>query len=286
MTSVTRRLSARAPFDARSLLAFLGRRVVAGIEDWDPATHTYRRSLRLPRGAGVVELRPDRAGVHARLRLDDRDDLEPALACCRRLLDLDADPGAVTTALGSDALIGALVRETPGLRVPGHTDPFELAIRAVLGQQVSVTGAGTLAGRLVAAHGEPLADPVGGVTHTFPPAAALAQVDPATLAMPGSRRRALIGLSEAIAAGDVVLDPDGDRGLTQERLLALPGIGPWTVSYIAMRALGDRDAFLPSDLGVRRALERLGQDGSPRAAAKAAEAWRPYRAYALQYLWR
>ena len=164
-------------------------------------------------------------------------------------------------------------------------DGDELAVRAVLGQQVSLRGAATLAGRLVAACGEPLARPVGGVTHLFPSAAALAAVDPATLAMPAARRRALLGLADALARGEVVLDAGADRDETLRRLLALPGIGPWTAGYVAMRVLRDPDAFLPSDLGVRHALERLGRDGSPAAAARLAEGWRPYRAYALQHLW-
>jgi AraC family transcriptional regulator of adaptative response / DNA-3-methyladenine glycosylase II len=213
--------------------------------------------------------------------------------------------------------------------VPRAADPGELAIRAVLGQQVSLAGAATLAGRLVAAYGAPLATPVGAVTHAFPTADALAAnaargLDPAggdarrsdapdalaadaaraldsaggdarrpdapgpdarAWAMPASRRRAIGALAQALACGDVVLDPAADPRETEERLLALPGIGPWTASYIAMRALRDNDAFLPSDLGVRHALDRLGLDSRPAAAEAASQSWRPFRAYALQHLW-
>jgi AraC family transcriptional regulator of adaptative response / DNA-3-methyladenine glycosylase II len=158
-------------------------------------------------------------------------------------------------------------------------------VRAVLGQQVSIAGAVTLAGRLVAGYGEELEHPLGAVTHLFPSAAALAGANPEHLAMPRARRHALIGLADSLARGDLRLDPALDRARARERLLALPGIGPWTADYIAMRALGDRDAFLPGDLGVRHALEALGEDGSPASAGRLAEPWRFFRAYALQHLW-
>jgi AraC family transcriptional regulator of adaptative response / DNA-3-methyladenine glycosylase II len=223
--------------------------------------------------------------VEVTLWLQDHGDLEPAVAACRRLLDLDTDPAPIVDALGADELIGTIVRASPGRRVPGVVEPNELAIRAVLGQQVSLAGAATLAARLVRAYGEPLEHPVGSVTHLFPTAAALADADPEQLAMPGSRRRALIGLADALARGHVALDGSMAADAVQRRLLALPGIGPWTFAYIAMRALGDPDAFMPTDLGVRHALEQLGRDGSPAGAGRAAERWRPYRAYATQHLW-
>jgi AraC family transcriptional regulator, regulatory protein of adaptative response / DNA-3-methyladenine glycosylase II len=223
--------------------------------------------------------------VGARFRLDDLRDLGAAIQRSRGLLDLDSDPEAVAEALGADELLAPLVRAAPGRRVVGHVDGPELAVRAVLGQQVSLAGAATLAARLVAAHGEPLERPLGGVTHLFPSAPALAQADPETLAMPVSRRRALIGLAAALARGELSLDAGVDRDEARRRLLALRGIGPWTAAYVAMRALRDPDAFLPSDLGVRHALERLGRDGRPAAATRLAERWRPYRAYAVQHLW-
>jgi AraC family transcriptional regulator of adaptative response / DNA-3-methyladenine glycosylase II len=201
------------------------------------------------------------------------------------LLDLDSDPHSVTEVLANDSLIGRLVRGAPGRRVPGAVDGHELAVRAVLGQQVSIRGASTLAGRLAASHGEELERPLGTVTHVFPSAEVLAEVDPAKLAMPAARRRALLGLVSAIAGEQLAIDAGADRVETRRRLLALPGIGPWTVEYISMRALRDPDAFLASDLGVRHALERLGQGGEPAAATTLAERWRPYRAYAVQHLW-
>jgi AraC family transcriptional regulator, regulatory protein of adaptative response / DNA-3-methyladenine glycosylase II len=177
------------------------------------------------------------------------------------------------------------VREVPGRRVPGHVDGDELAARAVLGQQVSLRAAATLAGRLVAAYGTPLGRPIGGVTHLFPTAAELAQADPRRLSLPLTRGRALLGLARALAGGELELDAGVERDHARRRLLGLPGIGPWTVEYIAMRALRDPDAFLPTDVGLRRALALLGRDGSPRAAIALAEAWWPYRAYAIQHLW-
>lgn len=272
------RLDHREPLDADALLAFFARRAVPGVEEL--ADGAYRRSLRLPHGAGVAELRAAGGHVQAELWLDDGRDADSALARCRALLDLDTDPVPIAQRLEPDPLIGPLVRRSPGRRVPGSVDGAELAVRAVLGQQVSLAGAATLAGRLVEEYGEPLARPVGAVTHLFPSAAALAGADPERLAMPGSRRRALLGLTAALASGELVLEPGAETAL-----LALPGIGPWTVAYIAMRVLRDPDAFMPTDLGVRHALERLGEDGSPAAAIRMAERWRPYRAYALQHLW-
>jgi AraC family transcriptional regulator of adaptative response / DNA-3-methyladenine glycosylase II len=277
------RLPYRAPLDAHGLIAFLAMRCVPGVEEVHDGA--YRRAISLPHGGGTLELRPADGHIHARYWLDDVRDLGAAMQRSRALLDLDSDPHAVTDTLGSDALLGALVREAPGRRVPGHVDAHELAVRAVLGQQVSVAGARTLAGRLVADYGEPLARPRGTITHRFPTALALAGADPQRLGMPRARARALSGLAKALAHGDLVLDVGVARDDARAQLLALPGIGPWTSEYIAMRALRDPDAYLPTDLGVRRALEALAHDGRPAAAQAVAERWRPYRAYAVQHLW-
>jgi AraC family transcriptional regulator of adaptative response / DNA-3-methyladenine glycosylase II len=281
--TVELRLPYRAPFDGSALIAFLAARAVPGVEEADD--DAYRRSLRLPYGAGIVELRPAQGHVRASFRLENLRDLAAAVQRCRTLLDLDSDPHAVAEILGDDSLLGPAVRRHPGLRVPGHVDGGELAVRAVLGQQVSVAGAATLAGRLVRACGEPLERPLGTVTHLFPSAERLAAVDPASLAMPRSRRAAVLGLARALADGTLALDAGAERDDARRRLLALPGIGPWTADYVAMRALRDPDAFLPTDLGVRRGLEALGQDSSAAGAAAVAERWRPYRAYAVQHLW-
>ena len=281
--AVLLRLPYRRPFDGGGVLAFLGRRAVSGVEEVRDGA--YRRSLRLPRGGGVIELRPLEGHVQARCWLDDLGDLATAIQRSRALLDLDSDPQAVDDALGRDPLLGPLVRSTPGRRVVAHVDAGELAIRAVLGQQISLAGAGTLAARLVADYGQPLERPVGTVTYLFPTAEALAVADPERLAMPASRRRALLALSAALAGGALTLDAGADRAQARRQLLALPGIGPWTADYIAMRALRDPDAFLSGDLGVRHALEQLGHGGSPASVERIAERWRPYRAYAVQHLW-
>jgi AraC family transcriptional regulator, regulatory protein of adaptative response / DNA-3-methyladenine glycosylase II len=284
-SAVDLRLAYRAPCDVAGLVQFFAARAVPGVEQ--VVGDVYVRSVRLPSGPGVVALRPG-AGedVEAKFWLQAPGDLDAAVAASRRLLDLDTEPMPIVDALGADEVIGDIVRGAPGRRVPGVVDPDELAIRAVLGQQVSLAGAATLAGRLVAAYGEPLEQPVGSVTHVFPSADALARADPGRLAMPGSRRRALIGLADALAGGHIALDAGCLAAAEIERrLLALPGIGSWTVGYIAMRALRDPDAFMATDLGVRHGLERLGRDGRPPSAERIAERWRPYRAYATQHLW-
>jgi AraC family transcriptional regulator of adaptative response / DNA-3-methyladenine glycosylase II len=265
------------------LLAFLTARAIPGIEAVRDGT--YHRSLRLPHGGGVVALSDGEGHVAATLWVDDPADLDAAQEHCRRLLDLDTDPQAILATLAGDGLIGPLVAATPGRRVPGHVDGTELAVRAVLGQQVSVAGAATLAGRLVAQYGEPLACPRAGVTHLFPSATRLAGADPQQLPMPRSRGQALVALAAALAGGQVSLSGDMAPGEVRAQLLALPGIGPWTAGYIAMRVLGDRDVFLPTDLGVRRALRALGADERPAGAEALAERWRPYRAYAMLHLW-
>jgi AraC family transcriptional regulator of adaptative response / DNA-3-methyladenine glycosylase II len=223
------------------------------------------------------------------LRLEDLRDLGAAVQRCRRLLDLDADPVAVSEALSSDAALALLVGRRPGLRVPGSVDGPELAARAVLGQQVSVAGARTLAGRLVGSLGEALpgalAEPDGPLTHLFPVPAAVAGLGPGEIGLPAARHGALVGLARALERGEISLDAGVDRDEAWRRLLGLKGIGSWTASYVAMRALGDPDAFLPGDLGIRRASARLGLPESARGIEAVAARWRPWRSYAAQHLW-
>jgi AraC family transcriptional regulator of adaptative response / DNA-3-methyladenine glycosylase II len=290
---LTVRLAFREPLHWEGLLRFFADRAVAGVEEVQDGA--YRRTLRLPHGHGTATLRvpPAKAReprhVECELRLADLRDLTAAVQRCRRLLDLDADPAAPAEHLAQDPLLAPLVRAAPGLRVPGTVEGSELAIRAILGQQVSVAAARTAAGRLTQILGEPLSEPDGALTHLFPSPAAVAAADPALLPGPASRRATLRALAGLLADGELALDPGSDRAETAARLLEVPGIGPWTEQYIAMRGLCDPDAFLPSDLGVRRALERLDpelRDGcmAPQAA-RLAERWRPWRAYALQHLW-
>jgi AraC family transcriptional regulator, regulatory protein of adaptative response / DNA-3-methyladenine glycosylase II len=283
-TPITLRLAYRQPIDAGRLLSFLAARAIPGVEE--VTGRTYARSLKLPNDAAILRLTmpdPPAGYVECELVLGDLRDLTTAVQRCRWLLDLDADPGAIDGYLGADPLLGPLVTKVPGRRVPGHVDAREHAMRAVLGQQVSVAAARTLGAKLVAAHGTPLAHPVGTLTHLFPTPEAIAAVDTATLPMPAARARALTGLAAALASGDVALDPGADRADARAQLLALPGIGPWTASYVAMRGLSDPDEFLPSDTGVRDALRRLGAD--PSDAVTLAESWRPWRSYAVQHLW-
>jgi AraC family transcriptional regulator, regulatory protein of adaptative response / DNA-3-methyladenine glycosylase II len=271
----------RPPLQAGALLGWLAARAVPGVEEVDGGL--YRRSLRLEHGAGVVEAAFEPARVRCRLWLDDARDLAEAAARVRRLLDLDADPGAVAERLSGDPLVGPLVAAAPGLRVPRTVDGAELAIRAVLGQQISVPAARTAAGRLVDEHGERLARPRGAVTALFPAPATLAALVPKRLAMPGARARALVGLCGALAEGDLRLDGSAD---VRRALLALPGIGPWTAGYVVMRAVGDPDVFLVEDLGVRHALRRLGAPDDVGALRAMAEGWAPWRSYATQHLWQ
>jgi AraC family transcriptional regulator of adaptative response / DNA-3-methyladenine glycosylase II len=246
---------------------------------------SYARALRLPHGVGRVRLTPAAARVECTLQLTDLRDLATAVERCRRLLDLDADPVAIDQHLSSDELLAPWVEKRPGIRVPGHVDGFEMAVRAIVGQQISVVGARTIAARLVADLGAPVPGDDAVIARTFPTADALAAVDPETLPMPRSRGRALVTLARGVADGSVVLDRSADRRGVRDALLALPGIGPWTADYIALRALGDPDVFLATDLGVRQALERMGFDPDPRRAHDRAEAWRPWRSYALMHVW-
>ncbi|MEV4859671.1 DNA-3-methyladenine glycosylase 2 family protein [Streptomyces ossamyceticus] len=277
------RLPFRAPLNPDNLFGHLAATAVPGVEEWRGGA--YRRTLRLPYGNGIVGLAPRPDHIACRLTLSDLRDLPVAISRCRRMLDLDADPVAVDEQLSEDPVLAPLVDKAPGRRVPRTVDEAEFAVRAVLGQQVSTAAARTHAGRLVLAHGEPVDDPEGGLTHLFPSPEALAAVDPATLAMPRTRRATLATLVGRLAGGQLHLGVDSDWAETRARLLALPGFGPWTADVIAMRALGDPDAFLPTDLGVRRAAAELGLPSTPAALTTRAAAWRPWRAYAVQYLW-
>jgi AraC family transcriptional regulator, regulatory protein of adaptative response / DNA-3-methyladenine glycosylase II len=283
--TIALRLPYRAPLELGALLSFLAARAIAGVEE-RTADGAYRRTLGLPNGTAIAELAPGDGCVRCSLRLADVRDLGVAVARSRRLLDLDADPLSIAAALGADPLLAPLVTAAPGLRVPGCVDATEIAVRAVLGQQISVTAARTHAARLVQRHGEALATPDGSLTHVFPAAAALAHADDDVLAMPERRRVTLRALCAAVRDGGVDLDAGCDREQARSALAALPGVGPWTVEYVAMRALGDPDAFPAGDLGVLHGLRALGADVDAREAERRSEAWRPFRAYSVVHLWR
>ncbi len=281
--TIRTRIAVREPLAADDLHSFLAIHAVRGIEAFGPGW--YERSLRLPHGPAVVRVEFfDRTPgqVPCLFTLTDARDLAPAMERTRRLLDADCDPVAVDEALSEDPVLADLVEKRPGLRVPGQLEGVEVAVQTVLGQQVSLASARTAAARLVDELGEPLGlEGDHSVTRLFPTAARLAAVDPETLRMPRSRARALTGLAAALDDGAVRLDRSTDREETRAALLALPGIGPWTADYVAMRALGDPDAFLPTDIGVRNAATRLGI----RDVVERSEDWRPWRSYALMRLW-
>ncbi|MDN3021880.1 AlkA N-terminal domain-containing protein [Streptomyces sp. S.PB5] len=281
--ALTLRLPFRAPLNPDNLFGHLAATAVPGVEEWRGGA--YRRTLRLPYGHGIVTLTPNPDHIGCRLTLSDLRDLTVAISRCRRMLDLDADPVAIDDQLRTDPVLAPLVDKAPGRRVPRTVDEAEFAVRAVLGQQVSTAAARTHAARLVTAHGDPVDDPDGGLTHLFPAPEALADLDPESLAMPRTRRSTFTTLVAQLADGSLNLGVEGDWAQTRARLLALPGFGPWTVDVIAMRALGDPDAFLPTDLGIRKAAQELGLPSTPAALTARAAVWRPWRAYAVQYLW-
>ncbi|MFG1602975.1 AlkA N-terminal domain-containing protein [Actinoplanes sp. NPDC049265] len=274
--TIALRLAFRAPLHIPSLLDFLAARALPGIEE---VTGTaYRRGLRLPHGSATVTLRPGDRWVSASLRLADVRDLAPAVARCRRLFDLDADPIAVDGTLGEDPALSAAVRAEPGVRVPRSVDGFEMAVRAIVGQQVSVASARTTLTRLLPAGA---ADLVG-----FPSAETVAEMPDSAFRMPAARRATIRALAEAVADGKVDLEPGADRAEAVARLMEVPGIGPWTAGYVAMRAIGDPDVFLPTDVAVQRGAGLLGLPSTPKALAQHASRWRPWRSYAVIRLWR
>lgn len=284
---VAMRLAVRTPFAGGRLLDFLAFHLVPGVEV--AGVGWYARTLDLPHGSGTVRLGlvdvdtvGETAFVTADFALADLRDTAAAVERVRRLLDADCDPVAVDDHLTDDPVLGPLVRATPGLRVPGQVDGDETAVRTVIGQQVSVAGARTVAGRIVAEHGRRIESDIPGLTHLFPDATTLAAVDPETLPMPRARGRALVGLAAALSGGVVALDRGPDRDDVRHALMELPGIGVWTADYIAMRALGHPDVFLPTDLAVRKVLASLAADsGRPIDP----DAWRPWRSYALMHVW-
>jgi AraC family transcriptional regulator of adaptative response / DNA-3-methyladenine glycosylase II len=278
---VTLRLAVRQPFHADGLIEFLGGRLIAGVEHIDG--RTYARVLRLPHGLGVVQLTLHDDHVACELELADLRDTAVAVQRCRRLLDLDADPHAIDEVLSADPLLAPMVAAAPGLRLPSQVDGFEVAVRAIVGQQVSVAGARTILGRFAETYGTAVTFDLAaahGLTHAFATPEALAEADDTSLSMPRSRARALIGVAQAVADGKVELDPGSDRELVRETLINLPGIGPWTADYISMRALANPDVMLETDLIIKRMFERHGVD------ADRTERWKPWRSYAAMHLWR
>lgn len=277
----------RAPLDWRSLTGFLATRAIPEIERITPVA--YSRTVVMGGGAGTIEARLSERSDHLSLRLDLREgqDPESIVPRVRELFDLDADPAAISARLSADPDLAQLVGSAPGLRVPGAWNPFELAVRAILGQQVTVRGAATLGSRLVRAYGARLPGVgEGDLTHLFPEPAVLTRADLSEVGLPAARAATIRGLAEAVNSGRIDLSVKTEPRALRRSLVELRGIGDWTAQYVTMRAAGDRDAFPASDLALLKAAALDGEEPSPSALRQRAEAWRPWRAYAAMYLWR
>jgi AraC family transcriptional regulator of adaptative response / DNA-3-methyladenine glycosylase II len=279
---VTLRLAFRPPGGVEDTLRFLGARSIPDVERVDG--QGYTRTVALPSGPAALAVYVVRGRNELRLRVAGAPAtaLLPLTARVRRVFDLASDPATIVAALGSDPLLGPLVRRRPGLRIPGSWDAFECAVRAVAGQQVSVAAGRTFATRLVERAGARLARPMDGLTRLFPTPAALAAADLAGLGLVPARARAIGALARAVADGRVALDGPADE--VRAALAGLPGVGEWTAEYVALRALGEPDAFPAPDLVLRR-VAGDGRTLSARALAARAEAWRPWRGYAAVHLW-
>jgi len=284
------RLPYRPPLDWDETLGYFSLRAIAGVEAVDHATHTYRRTILVDGDPGVIEVSPGSADhLLLRAHLPHWEGLIHVAQRARRIFGLDADVDAAGGQLGRDDTLGRLVRRRPGLRVPGTWDAFETGVRAIIGQQVTVAGASTITGRMVERHGTavPGVAPLG-LTHTFPSPATLADADLDGLGLPGARVRAVRQYARAVADGRIRLDRSVGLDELVGTITALPGLGPWTAHYVALR-LGETDAFPASDLGLRRALAAAGAGPgelpSANELAARAEAWRPWRALAAVHLW-
>ncbi len=279
------RLRFRPPYAWQAIIGFLAPRAIPGVEAVSDGV--YRRSIRADGSAGTIEVSLADSGDCLLLRVFSPPSrgLITVVERVKRLFDLAADPQEIDAVLGGDEALAPLVAGEPGLRVPGAWDGFELAVRAIVGQQVSVASATTASGAIAARFGEPVAAPPGGITHVFPTAARLAEADPADLRLPRARAAAIVHLARAVASGELRFEPYADLEQAVARLTDLPGIGEWTAQYIAMRALGEPDAFPATDLGLAAAGRSMGA-ATPARLLERAEAWRPWRAYAAMHLWR
>jgi AraC family transcriptional regulator of adaptative response / DNA-3-methyladenine glycosylase II len=282
--TISVRLDYRAPFDWESLLDFMASRAIPGVEKVEGGA--YFRTARFGERSGIVSVRhdPKIGALRAEVSLSLRESLMPIVRRLRTLFDLDAHPDAIRRSLRTDRALARFVEKRPGLRVPGAFDGFETLVRALVGQQVSVRAATTLAGRIARELGEPISTPITGLERTFPSSRRLARTSEdriCKLGLPGARGRALIALAQSVERGELHLMKNGDPTAELEKLKALPGIGEWTAEVAALRVFGWPDAFPASDLGVKKALGGL----TTEQALRRAEAWRPWRSYALMQLW-
>lgn len=267
-------------------MSFLSARAVPGVELVRDGT--YRRGVRTESGGtAIIALTPDPSQEHVTLDVSlDRGLDRAALAHdARRAFDLDADSETIDATLARDTTIAPSVHRTPGMRVPGTFDTFELVVRAIFGQQVSVRGARTSLGRFAARFGTPLTSPSGGVSQLFPSAQQVAEISPEALEMPRGRAEAIRRVAKLVASGELDLSRGSPLEDTLHILGEVRGIGPWTLDYVAMRALRDRDAFMAGDLGVRNGSEAVGLPTTSKKLLERAERWRPWRAYAVMHLW-
>ncbi|PIB40093.1 DNA-3-methyladenine glycosylase [Pseudomonas sp. 2588-5] len=279
------RLAYQPPYDWAAMVGFLSARAIGGMETVEAGV--YRRSISLRGQHGWISVAMgDGDWLDVEVGFPDPAALPEIERRLRTMFDLDAQPQLINPQLATDPLMAQLVAARPGLRVPGTWDGLELAIRAVLGQQITVVAAIRLAGKLVAQYGQPLATPHAGITHVFPAAEVLAAADLATLGMPKARGRTLSGVAQALLDDPRLFEPQASLKAGVARLVALPGIGDWTAQYIAMRQMREVDAFASGDIGLINALAALeGGPVSARQLLARAEAWRPLRAYAAQHLW-
>ncbi|HEY5347500.1 MAG TPA: AlkA N-terminal domain-containing protein [Rhizomicrobium sp.] len=288
LSTVTLKLAYRPPYDWDAMLGFLFRHAVEGVEYVDK--NKYARAIEIAGACGSVEIAPGKGYLIAVIRFPKVEALLGIVARLRRMFDLDADVGAIAAHLSADASLAPLIARRPGLRMPGAWDGFELAIRAILGQQISVAAARALAGKLTALAGRPLSPDVTGserLTHAFVTPKRLLAADLSSLGMPRARREALCAMARAALADRKLLEPTGSFDEARARLQALPGFGPWTAQYWALRALRDADAFPETDVALLRnpAVAQKGKRPTPGALLARAESWRPWRGYAAQHLW-
>ena len=274
----------RPPYDWHHLRDFLARRAIPGVEHLD--AESYARTIRTTSGHAIIQIRANEEGhaLNMRVRGAAPADLFEISSTARRVFDLSADPVQIASAFQGDALLGTLIAARPGLRIPGVFDPFECAVRAILGQQVTLQAGRTFAQRLVARAAKSIEPAFESLTHLFPSPSTLADLDLRNLGLTAARVDAVRSLSRAVRDGVICFnEPVEDVTRT---LAKLPGVGSWTSQYVALRGLGDPDAFMPSDLVLRRAAATMGSPPlTPRALEAAAEAWRPWRAYAAMHLW-
>lgn len=280
------RLPFRRPFAASTIMSFFEARALPGVEEVRGGT--YRRSVRtVGGGPAIIALTPDPVGDHVILEMPEgpASDTTELVHAAKRMFDLEADPIEIDAALSRDPKLARSLRRIPGIRVPGSVDSFELVLRAIFGQQVSVSGARTSLGRFATRYGTPLDQPIDTISHLFPTPAQVADLPLEAFEMPRARAEAIRRVAELLTQGSLDLSGDAPINEALHILGEVRGIGPWTLAYVAMRALGDSDAFIAGDLGVRKGFEALGLPATPKELLHRAERWRPWRSYAVMHLW-